>query len=622
MIGRILAGRYKLVSVIGNGGMSIVYKAIDLRTGHDVAIKVLRPEFKQDAEFLERFDREALAASKMSHHNIVNLLDVGEDKDNRFIVMEYVEGKTLKQIIKEKGRLSPQVTTQIAIRILSALQHAHKNGIIHRDIKPQNVLVHSEGLIKVSDFGIARMADTQTISKADSVMGSVHYFSPEQAKGEPVTERSDLYSVGVVMYEMLTGHVPFDGETPVAVAMQHIRNKPAPITTFSPDVPPALCRVVMKAMEKNPAERYQSARDMAEDLLQSQKAQGTGESKQATGSQRILSGKEPGRVLKNIKRGKSRKQTRVVSALLTIALLVFVIVSIYAGITAVHDSVVNTVTVPDLVDITEAEAVKLNKDRGLNTSIMRQHHEAVREGYVISQTPAMDTSAKKGDTVYIIVSLGADRGKVPAFVDMNIEHAITIASASGIILQMVEQKVVSDQPNGTILSQTPEAGTAISAGEAVTVTVSGGKVSVPDLKGKALSDAIALLDGANLRVSDAVLSASTADEKLVGLVSAQSIESGATVIEDTEITLTVYEYNSVQYEGTISITLPSYNRKLEVVITAADESDNENEIFRQSYESRDSRSQDVIIKGTEKGSYPYSVYIDGEFYSSGVVVLH
>lgn len=622
MIGRILAGRYKLVSIIGNGGMSIVYKAIDLRTGHDVAIKVLRPEFKQDAEFLERFDREALAASKMSHHNIVNLLDVGEDKDNRFIVMEYVEGKTLKQVIKEKGRLSPQVTTQIAIRILSALQHAHKNGIIHRDIKPQNVLVHSEGLIKVSDFGIARMADTKTISKADSVMGSVHYFSPEQAKGEPVTERSDLYSVGVVMYEMLTGHVPFDGETPVAVAMQHIRNKPAPITTFSPDVPPALCRVVMKAMEKNPAERYQSARDMAEDLLQSQKSQGAGDSKQTTGNQRILSARDAGRSAKNLKRGRTRKQTKVVSALLTIALLIFVIVSIYAGITAVHDSVVNTVTVPDLVDLTEAEAIKLNKDKGLNTSIMRQHHEAVREGYVISQTPAMETSAKKGDTVYIIVSLGADRGKVPAFVDMNIEHAITIASASGIILQMVEQKVVSDQPNGTILSQTPEAGTAISAGEAVTVTVSGGKVTIPELRGKTIAEAVEQLDSSNLRVSDAVLSVSTADEKLAGLVSAQSIAAGETVIEETEITLTVYEYVSVRYEGTITITLPSYNRKLEVVIKAVDESENETEIFRQSYESRDSRSQDVVIKGPEKGSYPYSVYIDSEFYSGGVVVLH
>ena len=217
MIGRVLDGRYELVEFVGKGGMALVYKAVDQRTHHDVAVKILRPEFNNDEEFLSRFEREAIAASKMSHHNIVNLLDVGLDGDCRYLVMEYVEGKTLKEIIQERGPLPPATAAQIAIRILSALQHAHKNGIIHRDIKPQNILVHSEGHIKVADFGIARVAGSHTISKADSVMGSVHYFSPEQAQGDDVTFASDIYSVGVVMYEMMTGYVPFDGETPVAV---------------------------------------------------------------------------------------------------------------------------------------------------------------------------------------------------------------------------------------------------------------------------------------------------------------------------------------------------------------------------------------------------------------------
>ena len=263
---KILADRYRLVEQIGVGGMAIVYRAIDQRTGHNVAVKVLRPEFNQDVEFVSRFQREAEAASKMTHHNIVNLLDVGMDGENRYLVMEYVQGKTLKELIKEKGRLSPAVAAQITISILSALQHAHQNGIIHRDIKPQNILVHADGHIKVADFGIARMANSSTLTRGDSVMGSVHYFSPEQASGQAANATSDLYSVGVVMYEMLTGRVPFDGDSPVAVAMQHLHARPAPIENFAPESPAAINHVCLMAMEKKPQYRYQSAREMATEL--------------------------------------------------------------------------------------------------------------------------------------------------------------------------------------------------------------------------------------------------------------------------------------------------------------------------------------------------------------------
>ena len=266
MIGKMLDNRYELVEFIGKGGMALVYRAVDHRTGHHVAVKILRPEFNQDQEFLGRFDREATTASKMSHHNIVNLLDVGVDGDIHFLVMEYVKGRTLKEVIAQKGALPPAVAAQIGIRILSAMQHAHKNGIIHRDIKPQNILVHADGHIKVGDFGIARVAGSNTISSDDSVMGSVHYFSPEQAKGEAVTFSSDLYSVGVVLYEMLTAQPPFEGETPVAIALQHISGKPRAMSELNPAVPPAMERVVAKAMEKRPEKRYQSALEMAQDL--------------------------------------------------------------------------------------------------------------------------------------------------------------------------------------------------------------------------------------------------------------------------------------------------------------------------------------------------------------------
>lgn len=266
---QVIAQRYQIIQPIGEGGMALVYLARDLRTGHDVALKFLRPEFKENPDFLNRFRREASAASKMSHHNIVNLLDVGEDTDNPFIVIEYVNGKTLKDIIRDSKTLPVDVSVQIAIRILSALQHAHQAGIIHRDIKPQNILVNQKGYIKVADFGIARMVGTKTATVADndkSVMGTVHYFSPEQAKGETATVSSDLYSVGVVLYEMLTGKVPFDGDTPVAIALQHVQTKPRLLRELNEKVSPSVEMVVMKSLEKNPVNRYHTALEMAQAL--------------------------------------------------------------------------------------------------------------------------------------------------------------------------------------------------------------------------------------------------------------------------------------------------------------------------------------------------------------------
>ena len=267
MKGMVFAERYKLEDFIGQGGMSLVYRAVDIRTGHSVAVKILKSEYNSDKEFLERFQREAQAASLMSHHNLVNLLDVGVEGEYRYLVLEYVNGNTLKDIIRQKGQLNYQTAIQITIRILSALQHAHDNGIIHRDIKPQNVLIHADGHVKVADFGIARMTGGATIGKGDTVVGSVHYSSPEQATGSVVEATSDLYSTGVVMYEMLTGRVPFVGDTPVAVAMQHIQDPPPSILDFAPDTPPALVAVVMKALEKDPKDRFQSAREMADALM-------------------------------------------------------------------------------------------------------------------------------------------------------------------------------------------------------------------------------------------------------------------------------------------------------------------------------------------------------------------
>ena len=254
---KILANRYRLTEQIGMGGMAIVYRAVDLRTGHNVAVKVLRPEFNEDREFIGRFQREAEAASKMTHHNIVNLLDVGMDGENRYLVMEYVQGKTLKEVIQERGKLSAPLACQITIRILSAREHAHRNGIVHRDIKPQNILVHADGHIKVADFGIAQAEGLDNhLTKTNEIIGSVYYMAPEIAKGKKATPKSDMYATGVAFYEMLTAHPPFENDSAVNIAVMHIKDKFPSVRAKNPDIPKEVEKIIYKATAKEPSDRY------------------------------------------------------------------------------------------------------------------------------------------------------------------------------------------------------------------------------------------------------------------------------------------------------------------------------------------------------------------------------
>ena len=262
-----LSGRYELEEIIGTGGMSVVYRAWDLKYDREVAVKVLRSELMSDEDFIRRFNHEAQAASQMSHPNIVDLFDVGQDGETRYLVMEYVKGVTLKELIRQYGRIRQQRAVQITLSILSAIGHAHENHIVHRDIKPQNILMDDDAGVKVGDFGIARVtSSTSSTSFGAQMMGSVHYFSPEQASGGVADEKSDLYSVGVVLYEMVTGRVPFDGETPVAVALKHIHEEPRDPSLVNPDVSRGLSEVILKAMSKKPEDRYQTAQEMAVDL--------------------------------------------------------------------------------------------------------------------------------------------------------------------------------------------------------------------------------------------------------------------------------------------------------------------------------------------------------------------
>ena len=544
MIGKVLDNRYELVEFIGKGGMALVYRAIDKRTGHSVAVKILRPEFNQDAEFSARFQREALAASRMSHHNIVNLLDVGQADDMRYLVMEYVQGRTLKDVIRQKGALPPTVAAQIGIRILSALQHAHKNGIIHRDIKPQNVLVHKDGLIKVADFGIARVAGRDTLSTEDSVMGSVHYFSPEQAQGKPVTAASDLYSVGVVLYEMLTGQPPFDGDTPVAVAMQHIGSKPRPISELNPAVPPAMEQVVEKAMEKRPEKRYQSALEMAKDLqwaLQEPDATWLGRLPDQPISSLVYHTGTTGKQ----KPVRSWKSIAVQAG--AIAMVVVVIVGVMAGGLLIYDQVVNLTEAPYCLDETEADASRLVFRSGLMPEITRVSDPVKPVGTVIMQSPQFGTSMRKGETVLLTVSTGPQQQEIPTLIGQNVESARNELDRLGLTLLALPTRQLSTYPWDTVLTQSPAAGEMAPSGTVVQVSLSGGSVTLPNFVGMNQQSAMYQAQQLRLNVVEIrkipVDDASQFDRVAAQFVSdsaSNPCQPGDQVMQQTQVILAVY----------------------------------------------------------------------------------
>ena len=548
MIGKVLDNRYELVEFIGKGGMALVYRAVDKRTGHNVAVKILRPEYNQDAEFCTRFEREAVAASKMSHHNIVNLLDVGQDDNMRYLVMEYVRGRTLKEVIKQNGPLKPVVAAQVAIRILSALQHAHKNGIIHRDIKPQNILVHSDGLIKVGDFGIARVVGSNTISTDDIVMGSVHYFSPEQAKGEPVTAASDLYSVGVVLYEMLSGKPPFDGETPVAIAMQHIGGKAQPLREIDPTIPPALERVVDKAMEKRPERRYQSALEMAQDILHAiQEPDGVwmGPSSR-TGSS---PSEQPSGNTEWGKTGHSKSWfwTRFG----VIAMMAAVLAGLVLGGIQIYDQVVNVTSAPYCQDETEAEALRLIARAGLLCEITRISDAKVPTGYVIMQSPEYGTAMRKNETVFLTISTGPEEQEIPSIVGYSVEEARDELERFGFTLLALPERVLSSSAWDTVMKQIPDAGEMRPEGSVVQVKLSGGSVTLPDFTGMTRQEALFLIQQLQLNILE-IREIPVDDSSQYERVAAQlftnddatvSYAAGDQVLQHTMVTLAVYVSN-------------------------------------------------------------------------------
>lgn len=625
MKGMIFAERYQLNDFIGQGGMSLVYRAVDIRTGHSVAVKILRSEFNRDKEFLERFQREAQAASLMNHHNLVNLLDVGVEGDYRYLVLEYVNGSTLKDIIHQRGRLSYVTAIDITVRILSALQHAHANGIIHRDIKPQNVLIDAEGHVKVSDFGIARMTGGATIAKKDTVVGSVHYSSPEQAAGDVVEATSDLYSTGVVLYEMLTGRVPFTGDTPVAIAMQHLQADPPPITDFAPDTPPAVTAVVMKAMAKDPSQRFQSACEMANALMLAKEgvvtvvppeppvASPAGQSA-SSGQVQETSSHSPISPRGHVRHHPKRKTGFILS--LAAALLVIAVLAV--GVVFVVRQISSSAIAPYVVGMTVEDGREQAQREGLSWQQTDINHDTLPAGTIISQIPEADTPMQKGDSLLVTVSLGPADSAMPNMGGLAYEDAAERLKSRG-FGSIIAVKTVSTSPTGTVLSQTPNAGEHFTVGQTVELTISGGSTMVPELTGRTREEASSLLAESALTEATPTY-VETSDPAQVGLVLAQMPTNGTMAVLGAPVTLTI-GIESQPYQGEVALSLPSadYDRRVRITLMVDDEEKTE-------YEGTIAANMDSVmlvpISSTIEGEQTCRIYVDGELFSEETVLLY
>lgn len=615
MIGTVLSGRYRIDELIGKGGMAIVYRATDLRTRRMVAVKVLREEYLQNEEFLQRFDREAMVCAKTSHANIVNLLDIGEEEDKtRYLVMEYVKGRTLKEIIVSQGCMDAQQAVQMTLQILSALSHAHQRHIIHRDMKPQNMLVDENGHVKVADFGIARMTDAKTMTIADgNVMGSVHYFSPEQAKGEQVTETSDLYSVGVMLYEMLSGHVPFDGDTPVSVAMKHLTELPKPLGTI---VTPALEQVVQKALCKQINQRYQSADEMARDLRRALRRPEGGFVNMRPVESGAIENNDP--LETEYERRKPSRRKRLLVGLITAMVSVLVVVAMASVGLEIYRSMINRVMMPDLIGLDEANAIKTAESAGLLTSVTRRSDASVA-GLVIEQTPVKESELKRGDPVLIVVSDGPGTVVVPTLTGMTREEAVTAIANAGLVLGE-DVYDISEVLADTVFMQEPLAGTPVMPGSLVDLYISQGLVIVSDLESRREEEAKLEIERLGLVLGEVKTEPVDSLSK-DGVVIAQSPLKFEETYPGAKISITVGEYDKRRYSAqiTLGLELPEDGANVRIALVGAD--GKETDQFQWNYTAGGKTEINVKLRSETSGKLAYRVYIDNAFHSETPVNL-
>lgn len=607
MIGRLLSGRYRIEAVVGTGGMAVVYRAQDLEQKRTVAIKVLRPEYESDMEFVRRFSREAEAAAKMFHENIVNLLDVGIDDDVRYIVMEYVDGRTLKEMIREEGRIHPDVALRMTIRILAAVDHAHRNGIVHRDIKPQNILVDRDGQVKVADFGIARLKTSQT-TKLDpngSAMGSVHYLSPEQARGEVADEQSDLYSVGIVLYEMLTGHVPFDGDTTISVALKHVNEEPKSMRLRNSQISKALDQVVMRALCKDKKRRYQTAAEMAADLRKTITHPRGGFVHYPGDEVKPEVIENP---VKAVRRRRAAREPKHSWRPLIIGGIAVLLVMALLGVFYLRRARGN-ILMPNLLGMPQQEAVETLEALGVEVMVVNAYSEEYENGEVMLQSRAEHEYLRRDARITLTVSLGSQWCYLEDMTGLGVDEALQRLSELG--LQDVEVDYdQSDLTPGIVLSMDAQSGW-ISRDTHLTLRVSGHSVSLPSLFGLTLDGAKAVIEAEGLTLGQ--ISEGDSADAVSGTVIAQSIAPYTQVLTGTSVDLTICRPQKTQYSPDTALTLVVPLNNLEVSIQLVTPSKQTLEAYSG---QMGAGTHQINLTSNEAGMHAVYIYMDGVLFES------
>ena len=603
MIGKLISGRYLIESLIGSGGMANVYKAYDNMLGRTVALKVLKAEHRGDMEFVRRFEREARAVLTLSHENIVRSYAVGEDGDISYIVLEYVEGSTLKELIKSDGPISPKVAVSITAQVLDALAHAHESGIIHRDVKPQNVIITPRGKAKLTDFGIARdvAATTRTYAGSNVVMGSVHYISPEQARGDDVTAASDIYSCAIMLFEMLTGKVPFGGDNSVAIALKHLQEDITPPVEINPKIPRALSDVIVKAASKEISLRYQSAKQIKSDLLRSLR--------------------EPHGKFARLEKNAGETKRRGWHGVMNIVLMLVVVLGLFTALFFIARSVnedqgdapAAEYIIPNVKAKKLEEAKGVAELRGFELNVDEYRSSDEEEGTVLEQTPAAGTAAKQGDSISVIVSSGNNYVTVPDLAGKYLQEANDIVW--GVELEIgTTQYVTSDLPYGQIVRQEPIAGTDTFAGDVIDVWISGipGKANnMPGVTDMELNKAIDVLHEEGfkkIRIRTVQPEAQIAAE---GFVVAQNPTAGISTPEDAVVEISVCRAQLGNYAADVAFNLDITAQQSSVVVTAKLEEGLELIIYETTLSAGTQQSVSFTAFMERGGQYECNVYVDG-----------
>ncbi|NLM03939.1 MAG: Stk1 family PASTA domain-containing Ser/Thr kinase [Clostridiales bacterium] len=551
MIGKILGNRYEIVEKVGGGGMALVYKAKCRLLNRYVAVKVLRAEFTNDTDIIEKFKRESQAAASLSHPNIVNVYDVGEEGEIYYIVMEYIKGKTLKEIIQEKKVLDTEEIISYTKQIALALQHAHSNHVIHRDIKPHNIMITEDNRVKVTDFGIALAATSSTITNMGNVIGSVHYFSPEQARGGYTDEKSDLYSLGIVMYEMATGKLPYEGDSPVAIALKHIQGNPKLPSEINSNISRKLEKIILKLIQKDQSLRYQNTKDLLEDIEQLK------EDVDFDYDQNNINYEDsPTQIIpridydqispmeienepetENINK-KRKNKTIIISAILTALLAagLFTFGLFYIS------SLFNTeeIEVPNFVGMHIEEAREEAERLGLALKESTQESSEVEANRIIRQNPADGRKVKAGFPIDVVVSTGTSSIVVPDLVYKPGTEVDYILENYG-LKAGIPQERYSEFPVGVVIEQDPVAGSEVAKGTTVNYVISLGPETVtipmPNLIGVNIETAKQILAQQNLQLGN--VKEDYSDEYKEGIVMDQNIAAGVQITEDTTVNLVV-----------------------------------------------------------------------------------